>query len=216
MAEVGHSAKNRYLSFSYGEVGRSHAVRVTFADLPAPHDVLNGTTMWVGTPATLSENSGVAGASGAPGFPTFLAARLQCDPFFADWGLFETVHVHHQGIVPGGLYSVQVIDEACGGASENDYSEPLELTTSRWGDVTGVFQDDRWSAPDGSIDFITDILSALDKFSNRPGAPIKARIDLEPAILDFVVNISDIVLLLDAFRGLGYPFGAGVAPSCPE
>ena len=47
-----------------------------------------------------------------------------------------------------------------------------------------------------------------------PTAPIKARVDLEPATLDRIINITDITRSLDAFKGADYPFPPG-PPPCP-
>jgi hypothetical protein len=49
-------------------------------------------------------------------------------------------------------------------------------------------------------------VAVLDKFGNRPGAPQKIRADVEPATIDFKINITDVSRVLDAFRGLAYPF----------
>jgi hypothetical protein len=44
----------------------------------------------------------------------FLAAQLGCTVFYADWNSFDgLIHVYHDGVNPGGLYTVDVIDEAC-------------------------------------------------------------------------------------------------------
>ena len=76
------STKNRFLSFSAVEVGRSRAVRVTLASLPPPYDLWNGAELWVGPTSEVSE----VGADVVPsGGPTFTAARLQCDVFYTDW-----------------------------------------------------------------------------------------------------------------------------------
>jgi len=37
---------------------------------------------------------------------------------------------------------------------------------------------------------------------------IKARADIEPALLDHKINITDVSCALDAFRGWSYPFAS--------
>ncbi len=38
------------------------------------------------------------------------------------------------------------------------------------------------------------------------GAPLKARTDLEPSLLDLKINITDVTYAIEAFIGEGYPF----------
>ena len=46
----------------------------------------------------------------------------------------------------------------------------------------------------------------LRKFSNLPGAPLKARADLEPALPDRRINITDVLAVIQGFVGGSYPF----------
>ena len=203
-------AKNRYLSFSGGEPGGRQAVRVTFVDLPGAHSVLNGSVMWVGSPSDVSELGGLS--DNTP--PTFKAATLGCTPSFLDWNEVGTVHVSHAGIVPGGIYDIQLVEQSCNVASEASFSMPLRLTQSKWADVGGPFSAGSWTPPDTTVDVAFDIISILEGFRSLPGAPIKARVDLEPATPDRVINILDVTRALDAFRGFGYPFSPQPLP-CP-
>ena len=187
---------------------------MTFTELPAPFDVAGGEQMWVGPPTSVSENSGVVSPGDAPASPTFWAATLQCEPFFADWTQFDTIHVYHERIIPGGVYALRATDDNCGGDPEANLSDALEVTMARWGDVVASCVTTPCTGPDGSVDIVTDIIALIDKFSNRPGAPIKPRADLEPAVPDQLINISDITRALDGFRALPYPFTPGPAP-CP-
>jgi hypothetical protein len=60
----------------------------------------------------------------------------------------------------------------------------------------------------------------LDKFRNLvpPSLPcpaiIKARADVEPQTPDQLINITDVTLVLDAFRGFPYPFSPSGPPPC--
>ena len=94
--------------------------------------------------------------------------------------------------------------------------DTLEVVSSVWGDLSGPFDPDAglWVAPDGRSDIVPDIVAAIGGFANSPGNPTKMRVDVDPCILDFKINIIDIVHLLDAFRGLPYPFGPGFR-DCP-
>ena len=111
------------------------------------------------------------------------------------------------------MYSVQAIDCAADPGSEEAYSTALTVTTSPWGDICHSFDGSHWTAPNGTVDVTLDVTACLDKFKNAPGAPIKARADVEPNVPDWQINISDVSILLDAFRAEPYPFtGPG---SCP-
>ncbi|MFQ5494214.1 MAG: FG-GAP repeat protein, partial [Phycisphaerae bacterium] len=208
--------KNRYLSVMPDPLGLGcrTALRVTFAELPPPFDTLNGQSMWVGPLQSVNEEGGVI--IPAPNPPVFMAAPLQCNRFVSDWNAADTVHVYHRAIVPGGTYTVQAVGEGCSPQSEADFSAPLSMTQGVWGDMVGRFDPVNrvWMAPDGIIEIISDCLAIMDKFADHPNAPIKTRADIEPATPDQLINISDVVRCLDAFRGRSYPFDPG-PPPCP-
>lgn len=205
------SAKNRMLSFTAGEPGRLQAIRVTFMDLPRPYDVWNGQSLWVTAPASVSER----GSSVPPvaGVPNFNASLLRCgEPVFQEWDQFPTVHVFHEGIVPGGSYRVQVIGATCPDLlAEGSYSPPLELTAARWGDTVRDLSETPPPPPEGSVN-IDDALGILARFSGVSGAIVKARADLEPRCPDLLINVSDVLASLAGFVGLDYPF----APTAPN
>ncbi|UCC30163.1 MAG: right-handed parallel beta-helix repeat-containing protein [Phycisphaerales bacterium] len=212
--------KNRYLSFSPTNAGRATAIRVTLVNLPVPFHVFNGQTMWVGPPQEICENAGQG--SGvlpedcgiAPGLEsaTFMTATLQHEPYYTYWGTFGTIHVYHELLVPDGNYVVQAIDEACNVGIEGVYSLTLEVDTSIWGDLVRNCTTTPCGPPDGVVGIATDVTAVLDKFKNLPGAPSKARCDLEPSSPDLLINITDVSRALDAFRGFGYPFEPDPAP----
>ncbi len=204
--------KTRFLSFAGGNPGSDRAVRVTFVDLPDPYDAWNGETMWVGLPVDVSENGG--SASPVPGFPNFHGATLTCEPFFTDWSTFGELFVHHEGIVPRGTYAIQTLAAQCPISGEFGFSAPLLISTGMWGDVVGPFDSEEqlWIEPDGRVDVTVDVVAILDKFVSRPGSPSKARVDIEPATLDLIINITDAIKAIDAFRGSGYPYVPGERP----
>jgi hypothetical protein len=126
------------------------------------------------------------------------------------------VHLYHEGIVPSGLYDVQVVDSDCSPWDETRYSDPLTIRQSRWGDVCGPSGMGACTAvSDGTIDVANDVLGVLDKFANINNLQ-KARADLEPGDdgtnngPDFLINVAnDVLYCLDAFTGATYPFGPG-------
>ncbi len=209
------TAKNRYLSFVSGNPQRETAVQVTFVDLPPPHDVANGRTMWLGPPTVVSESSGRLLPEDAPGVPAFQAASLQCEPFTADWSALGTIHIYHEGIIPGGVYEIREIDATCPLSDPVEVSPALSLTMSRWGDLVGHCVVTPCTPPNGVVGVAFDAVALLDKFSNAPGAVTKARADLEPGLPDQLINITDITRVLDAFGGAPYPFaGPGASDPC--
>ena len=205
------STKNRFLSFTAGDVSSSQGIRVTFDSLPPPHDVWNGAELWVGPTSLVSE----AGANVAPteGFPDFTAATLQCAPFYADWSSLGTIHVFHEGVVPDASYRVDVINEACNIGVSSSYSEALPMTTAIWGDTVLNLGDTPPLPPEGAVN-VNDALAVLGRFSSAPGSIAKARADLEPACLDLLINVSDVLSSLAGFVGLNYPFAPTAADPC--
>ncbi len=196
--------KNRYLAFNPGNPGTDTALQITFVSLPPPFDVFDGMAMWVDAPHLASEN----GASAVPiaGYPNFNAATLSCTPAVWDWGSEGTVYLHHPVIIPGGKYVIRTVSGACLAASLPQYSAPLQISTTEvWGDVV----DDLTMSPPGPPNdevTILDVVSIVGGFGTIEGAARKARTDLEPGAPDLVLNISDIMIGLNAFAGLPYPF----------
>ncbi|UCC29966.1 MAG: FG-GAP repeat protein, partial [Phycisphaerales bacterium] len=207
------SQKIRYLSFSAGDTGASQAIRVTFADLPTAYNAWDGVVMWVDEPTTFCENAGKTTPPCPAAQPSdeFTAATLQCEPHFRDWSVVGYFHVYHEGIIPGGRYQIQAVEESCDIGLEESYSAPLELTMSRWGDLVRDCTTCPCGAPDGTVGIPTDVTAALDKFKNLepPSIPCaavtKARADLDWETPNQRVDISDVTFSLDAFRGAQYP-----------
>jgi len=143
------------------------------------------------------------------------AAKLQCEPYYTDWGALGTVHLYHESIVPSGTYIIEALDEGCDRTIEENYSAPLTISTSKWGDVVGDCTTNPCGPPDGIVNVTTDVTAVLDKFRNLEGAPIKARSDIDPNRPDQIINMTDVTHVLDAFRGFDYPFEPGPPPPCP-
>ena len=195
--------KNRYLSVSAGDGGLIQAVRVTWTGAPPEHADLIGLRMWIGATTDVSENSGQLTHVG--GFADFKAATLQCDPFFANFSALGVIHVSHKNLIPGVTLSVQVMDESCLGF-EGDFSPPLVVTNSLWGDIVSDCTELPCGPPNNSVDIPFDTVAILDKFVNLVTGPIKSRCDLAPEIPNRIIDISDVSWSVDAFSALPYPF----------
>jgi formylglycine-generating enzyme required for sulfatase activity len=222
------SRKPRYISFHAGDEGQTQAVRVTFVGLPVPYDTWNGVQLWVQQPYICCEGAGVSCTPYCPthvgGLPRidFWAATLQCEPWWGDWTYYGAwpIHTYHEGIVPGAVYDIQVVEEGCDLADESSYSDPYRASTSRWGDVAGDCTTVPCSVPN-DIAGIIDVTTVLDKFKNLPGNVIKARVDLEGSaagdhrVPDRAINITDVTYCLGAFLGDSYPALGFPPPSGP-
>lgn len=213
-------ATNRFLGLMGANPGQQQAIRVTLSELPAPFHEFNGKTMWIGEPRQRCENAGqgfdvnTADCTPAPGQPRrFSVATLQCEPHHLDWSAVGPVQVYHELIVPGGLYEIQTINTGCAVAEEGNYSTPLPLVTSRFGDLVKDCSTYPCGPPNGLVE-ITDALGVLFKFQNLGTAPLKVRCDLSPAIPDGVIAIDDAIRVLQAFVSAPYPFPPPPDP-CP-
>jgi hypothetical protein len=130
------------------------------------------------------------------------------------------VYVTHPGIVPSKTvfpasepeYEIRMIDGECDPADPLNYSAPVTVLQSKFGDVAGPFDSSGgyYTAPEGmNVGTGTDVTAILNKFRNSLTAPIKPRADLEPCRLDSKINISDVTEALNGFRNLAYRFAPG-------
>ena len=208
--------RNRFLSINVPDVGRTQAIRVTFLDLPPDYAYAEGRRMWVSNPVEYSEVPSIVLRSDAlPGRPWFWGAQLSCTADFRDWNALGTIHVRNVGIVPGGRYIVQVIDQTCETTMEASYSAPTEVPTSRWGDTVSNCSTIPCGASNNLVE-ISDVVAILDKYTSDLSGPMKSRTDIEPSLVDFVINISDVTYALDAFTGDSYSFsGPPAVNPCP-
>jgi len=233
--ETTPTKKNRYLSFFAGDAGIPEAIRVTLVDLPPPFEAFEGRSYWVGPPRLICSSASQTFApspnsppdfgcgNAGPDLRVFVGAKLQCEPFSTDWtqtipssmnpGL---VHVYSGAIVPNGTYEVQTVAGLCAPTMCSDlgplvFSDPLTLSTSKWGDVVGHCQQTPCSPPN-AITEIIDVVTILNRFSNTGGAS-KPRTDIGPDLPDLLVQIDDVTRALDGFTGKPYPFP--FTPPCP-
>ncbi len=131
-------------------------------------------------------------------------------------GVSPVVHLFHEGIVPShmaagagpvdydAVYEVSAIDSSCPLNVATSYSPPVQILQAPWGDVNTDVTQVPNGPPNESVGVGTDVVGLLNKFSNLPGAMQKARCDLLPCRVDFVVGISDVVACLSAFSGGDY------------
>ncbi len=215
VAEPSLVAKNRFLSFQGGNPGRQTAARVRFVSLPGAFSAWNGRTFWARAPQDVCELGGFGPAEGClPGAPTSKFSELTCSgSFYTDWSNLGTIHLHHAGIVPGGVYEIQMVDQVCP-LNELSFSAPLPVGTGRFGDIVGRYDlvARSWTPPDNVVDVVTDVVAHLEKFANIGGAPSKARTDVTPYEPDLKVDIIDVTKTLDAFRSQPYPFSPSTNP----
>ena len=227
-AEVGGSqqvdlTRNRVLGIRAGDWGRNQKIRVTFVSSPPPWDAWNGTKLWVADLFAICDLPGVEDPGDPACTSTFTAASLSCDPALAlamDWTTVGEFHIVHPGIIPSSgtvqaIYEVAVMEEPCDPNDPESFAT-IEVVNSVFGDISGQFDPDAglWVVPDTSVNIFPDVLAAIDAFGSRPGNVTKLRADILPCVLDFKINIIDIVQLLDAFRGLAYSFAPGLG-GCP-
>lgn len=215
-AGPGTDLKNRFISLQGSNPGKLTALRVKLTSLqhpdppnepsrpPTDFSAFEGEYRWVGPPVEYRE--------GLDPQPTFIAAQLQCAPYFTDWSTVGLVNVYGAEIIPSSLYHVQAIEQDCDiSGGESNYSAALPLGTSRWGDVDPPFNPpSTQSQPD-----VIDIVGLVNKLKDLTGAPTKVYALLQPAILDpsGEINAFDIVSGVDALKGFAYPYTGIVA--CP-
>jgi hypothetical protein len=144
--------------------------------------------------------------------PQFVAAKLQCTPFYREWDPAaltadlgagvdtSTIYYYGKEVIPCSVYEAQQATQTCvESASEGCFSDALEIRTALWGDV--------WP-PFGDVSF-TDIGKIVDAFKSVPfvpGAPNKWRAmlrDNSPP-LDSTINFTDIGKVVDAFKTIAY------------
>jgi len=86
------------------------------------------------------------------------------------------------------------------------------MKTRRSGDVAASYNP---PATTGQPDAI-DVTEVLNKFMNKTGAPVKARSQVQPNLVELNGNISglDVVAVVYGVKGFAYPYG-GPCP-CPS
>lgn len=176
------------------------------ADCPGGSCVLSGATCveqtppiplgWVGDPVV---DPGDAPAG------TFTSSVVNAMPAFRVWAE-PVIHLSDCEIAPVRTYGITA---TANGAS---FSESLVVSTIAkpegkfWADVVGSFDGSVWSAPNTLVN--VDDVSAVLKFLSLKPAPHITVLDLAgsaPTFTNFIINASDLGLILQGFTGKEYP-----------
>ena len=88
----------------------------------------------------------------------------------------------------------------------------LEPSGKSWGDVVGEFLALEWSGPDGIVN-MDDVMAAVQTFQELPSAPPLSWVDVDEEVPNLVLNMTDILRIVQGFKGEPYPFRAPV--DCP-
>jgi len=214
LAEAGGIAKSRFLSFVPSNGGQETAIRVTLDSLlQAPAAIsgepsfstFEGQMRWVGPPHVYSEHS--------VGGETFVAAQLQCEPYFHDWGTIDLLHVYGPEVMPFSSYTVQQVDTTCLAELNNDaaYSAGLQVDTGYYGDLVAPFAGD--PGVDNPVDF-SDISAIVDKFLGSL-EPATALAQLTPNVVDVAAPVDFLDIATDVEAFLGDPYALEGPTACP-
>lgn len=167
-----------------------------------------GCARWAGPPVTAFESQGNALLG------NYRVARLQCAPYYHDWSTEGVVQIVGAEVMPSSTYELVNFGGGCAGHEGNctGISTPLIVSTSRHGDVASLFNPPSpTTQPDGN-----DVLALVNKFKNLPGAPPKATGQIFGNLVELNSDVSglDISAVVDAFKGLAYPYSGPC--SCPS
>ena len=103
------------------------------------------------------------------------------------------------------------------------FSDPLIIGTIEkpqgkfWADIVGGFDGVEWSEPNNLVN-VSDVSSMIAFLTDKPGKPHITRVDLagaSPTYTNFIVNATDLLLVLKGFQGDGYPPVPFVAEGYP-
>jgi len=205
----------RFLAFEPSAVSRDLAVRLTLSSLhhpspanlnvfPAPdYSSLEGQTRWLGPVENFIDSPGQ--------LTSFRASRTQCTPDFQSWETESVVYITGAAIVPSSEYRIEFVSEECiqvFGESA-PATNTLNLTTSRWGDISPPYQDPL--ANGNAIQpNVFDITAVVDRVKDLETALGRPQVQLIPAEIEpnRPPTVLDITVVLDAVKGSAYPFEA--------
>jgi len=209
---------NRYLRFRApsqpGAAEWDEIIRIRVVDLDG-FSVPDPIVLYLGQPFAAPEED-----SSQPGL-TFAAAPLDCAASAHAWASENVISAFGAEIMPTSIYEVQRSYATCPDWADCDYcwSQPLTITTGKWGDVAPLFDGDDPNAPQPDFN---DISALVQKFLAAPGAPIKAFAQLRPnrPFPDRPIDFKDIAYAVSAFLGISYKDSYGgqyVGPcTCPS
>lgn len=165
-----------------------------------------GCSRWVGRPTVFleSQDNGLLG--------TLKVAKLQCSPFYHDFGAEGLFEIAGPEIMPSSTFTLKTYSADCKGAEVGCafVSGDVVASTRRSGDVSTPF------APSGTQPDSGDVVAIVNKFRNQPNALPKAVAQIQPNYIDANNDVGalDIVATIDAFRGSAYPYSGPCA--CPS
>ena len=81
-----------------------------------------------------------------------------------------------------------------------------------WADVAGTFDGTGWTGPNGVVN-MDDIMAAVHKFRRLANAPPMSWVDVDGELPNMVINLTDIMRIVQGFKGEPYPFSDPA--SCP-
>jgi len=207
LAEVDTQMKSRFISFVPVNAGCNVAVRVTLTS-PTPPGVgdkfaaFEGKARWLGPPVVYRDMF-------TGGYLDNTMSRLQCDPYFMEWGPVGLIHVYGPEVMPDSVYDIQFYHGDCGDVNDPAcFSPPLTVHTAHWGDVTApFFADDPGYQPD-----IRDVAALVRKFVGDE-FPLKTVADLEGNLLNVqgYIDFRDISTGVTAILFDPYPFDGPTA-----
>ena len=189
---------NRYISFRPDNGVYNVAFQLEMTDGPGPAGVLG----WVGEPFEAGCPDDCSGQ---------IVARIVDEPVFRVWDE-NAVFVSDCGIVPDAWYSLSSTGDG------TMFSEPLDTVRTvlkpdkAWADVVGEKFINFWQPPDGFVNF-DDIQATIQTFEKFEEAPPEYWVDIAVEVPDFVVNMTDVQMIVLAFEGGAYPYLEPM--SCP-
>ena len=152
--------------------------------------------------AYFRDSTGVVGWVGEPSEDH--VARVVDVPHYSDaWP--DVVHLGDCEIIPVATYGVRATGNGV------IFSDPLEVATITaptdkwWGDVVGASVERGWTEPDGLVN-MDDIMAAVQRFQQLPGAPPMTWVDVDGESPNLVVNFTDIMRIIQGFMAEPYPF----------
>lgn len=224
---------NRYLRINPENAGEPVAIRVKH--------VASGTTRFIGEPFeyidNTNDNTMQWAAEANEASPVFRVwdeglcldngdacntsdagacdsgANGPCEP--APINVFGCIIVPSTFPGTGEEYEIQAIAEGCDLNDELNFSDPLTLFTTRYGDVFGVPVGPNGvpTPPNNSTDTI-DALGILQAFRGDLGTG-RYIYDIEPEVPDRMINILDVLFALEGFQGIPYIGFFSAPQDCP-
>ena len=152
---------------------------------------------WVGDPAQ-------AGGDAVPG--TIISDVVKTQPAARSW-TEPVVHIGDCDIAPVETYAISATSDGV------LFSDPLIIGTIEkpegkfWGDIVGGFDGVEWSKPNNLVN-VSDVTAIIAFITDKPGKPHITRVDLaggSPTYTNFIVNTTDLQLLIKGFLGDTYP-----------